>query len=354
MARFLKSTEGKVGKSPDDLVFVGKQRIDKPLIRIMDFDKENLKEIETDNPEDCRAFLQSETVTWISVYGLHEPEIIKRVGEIFGIHTLALEDIVNTAQRAKLEEYDDMLFLVLKMLRTDEETEHVRSSQLSLVIGDNFLISFHEEQVDLFHSARERVRRHKGRIRKSGPDYLAYTMVDIIVDHYMIVLERIGSRIEDIEEAVLEEPTHETLNRITHYKHEVNYLRKTIRPARELIIQISKLDSDVISEQSQPFWKDLLGITIQATEVLDSYREMLSDHLNIYNTSVSNKLNEIMKVLTIFAAIFIPLTFIAGIYGTNFEYLPELHWRYSYFVFLGVMAGIAVLMVRYFKRKGWM
>ncbi len=354
MARFLKNTENKVGKSPDDLVFVGQQKLDNPHIHIMDFDSVSLREIETDTPEDCREFLASKTVTWISVYGLHAPALIKGIGDIFGIHALALEDIVHTGQRSKMEEYDDKLFLILKLLTTDPDSEYFRSSQLSIVIGENFVISFHEEKIDLFSPARERVRKQKGRIRKSGPDYLAYTIVDIVVDNYMIVLEDIGSQIEDIEEAVIEEPNSQTLNQITHFKHEVNYLRKTIRPAWELIAQVSKLDNDIISEQSQPFWKDLLGITIQATEVLESYREMLSDHLNIYNSSVSNKLNEIMKVLTIFAAIFIPLTFIAGIYGTNFEYMPELHWRYSYFVFWGVMIVVAGLMLRFFKRKGWM
>jgi len=187
------------------------------------------------------------------------------------------------------------------------------------------------------------VRKQKGRIRKSGPDYQAYALLDTIIDHYMVVLERVGSGIEDIEEDVIDDPDIEVLNQITHYKHEVNYLRKTIRPARELMLQISRIDSDLIQEQSQPFWKDLLGIVTQATEVLELYREMLSDHLNIYNTSVSNNLNEIMKTLTIFAAIFIPLTFIAGIYGTNFEFFPELRFKYSYFIFWGVLITIAAV-----------
>lgn len=243
---------------------------------------------------------------------------------------------------------------MLKLLLFDEETEIIRSDQLSIVFGKNFLISFHEKPVNLFHPVRERIRRHEGRIRKNGPDYLTYALLDVIVDNYMIAIEGLGSKIEDLEVLVLENPNQEMLNRITRYKREMIFLRKSIRPARELIVQITKNDSDLIQEHTLPFWKDLLGLSTQAAEVIDSYHEMLSDHLNIYNTSTSNKLNEIMKILTIFAAIFIPLTFIAGIYGTNFEYLPELHFKYSYFVFWAIMLTVAGIMLRFFRRKGWL
>lgn len=354
MARFLKVNDKKVGKSPDDLVFVGSKKIEKTIIRIVDFDAQGVVEAETNDPAQCKEYRESNTVSWISVYGLHEPEVIRQVCEIFGVHPLALEDILHTGQRPKLEDYDNSIFLVMKLLFFNKETESVESSQFSLVLGDNFVLSFHEEPADIFTPLRARIRKQKGRMRRSGPDYLAYALLDNVVDNYMVVLERIGSRIEDIEEAVIDNPGEDVLNQITHYKHEVNYLRKTIRPARELMLHVSKIDSDLISEDSQPFWKDLRGIVVQATEVLELYREMLSDHLNIYNSTVSNKLNEIMKVLTIFAAIFIPLTFIAGIYGTNFEYLPEIHFKYGYFIFWGVLIGIAGLMIRYFKRKGWM
>jgi magnesium transporter len=354
MARFLKSSESIAGKAPDDLVFVGNQKLENSIIRVIDYNSERIEEIEAGTSEECRRFINTDTITWISVYGLHDLHLIQEIGKDFGIHPLALEDITNTGQRPKFEEYDNMIYLVLKLLIFDQESEIVRSDQLSVVFGENFLISFHEKPIDLFFPLRERIRKHKGRIRKSGPDYLAYALLDVVVDNYMLAIEGIGSRIEDIEDAVLENPNQEVLNQITRYKREVNYLRKTIRPARELIVHLSKNDSELIQEHTLPFWKDLLGLTTQATEVLDSYREMLSDHLNIYNTSTSNKLNEIMKVLTIFAAIFIPLTFIAGIYGTNFEYLPELQFKYSYFIFWGIMISVAGIMVRFFKKKGWM
>lgn len=354
MARFLKSSEKTAGLSPWSPVFVGNQKIDKSIIRIFDYDQNSLEELDVENPEDVARFLETDTVTWISIYGLHDVEMIKEIGEIFGIHPLILGDIVNTGQRPKMEEDDNYIYLVLKMLRFDKEAEIINSDQLSIILGEKFLISFQEKPVDIFASIRSRISKGKGRIRENGPDYLAYALLDTIIDNYMIAIENIGSKIEDIEDLILDEPNQELLSRITNYKREVNYLRKSIRPARELTIQLAKNDSELVRDQTTPFLKDLQDIATQATETLDSYREMLSDHLNIYNTTVSNRLNEIMKVLTIFAAIFIPLTFIAGIYGTNFEYLPELHFKYSYFIFWGVMLSVAGVMLRFFRRKGWL
>lgn len=354
MARFLKSIEQTAGLSPWSPVFVGNQKIDKSIIRIFDYDQNSLEELNVQTPEELARFLETDTVTWISVYGLHDVEMIKEIGEIFGIHPLILGDIVNTGQRPKMEEDDNYIYLVLKMLRFDKGTELINSDQLSIILGKNFLISFHEKPVDIFAPVRLRISKGKGRIRGNGTDYLAYALLDTIIDNYMLAIENIGSKIEDIEDLILDEPSQELLSQITNYKREVNYLRKSIRPARELTIQLAKNDSDLIRNQTTPFLKDLQDIATQATESLDSYREMLSDHLNIYNTTVSNRLNEIMKVLTIFAAIFIPLTFIAGIYGTNFEYLPELHFKYSYFIFWGVMLLVVGVMLRFFRRKGWL
>lgn len=354
MARFLKNSSESSGNVPGAPVFIGTQKVDKAVIRVIDFNSDLYEELNLDDVEDLQRFVESETVSWISVYGLHDIDLIKKLGEIFSLHPLVLEDIVNTGQRPKFEEYDNELFMVLKMLRFDKENEVVQSDQLSIIVGKNYLISFHEKPIDVFQPVRDRIRKHRGRIRISGSDYLAYAMLDTIVDNYIISIEAIGSRIEDLEEAVLDDPSDEVLNQITSYKREINYLRKSIRPARELIIGFAKSDTDMVTDKTIPFLKDLQDLSSQATEALDSYREMLSDQLGIYNTSVGNKLNEIMKVLTIFAAIFIPLTFVAGIYGTNFEYLPELKFKYSYFIFWGIMITVAGLMVRFFRRKGWM
>jgi len=354
MARFLKSNEESLGNVPGAPVFIGSQKIEKPMIRVMDYNSDYIDEKEFSNPKECSKYIRKDTVTWISVYGLHDVSFVKEISDAFEIHSLALEDVLNTGQRPKLEEYDEILFMVLKMLRFDEESEIVQGDQLSIVLGGDYLISFHEKPVDVFSPVRDRIRKNRGRIRNCGADYLAYALLDTIIDNYIATVEAIGSRIEDLDECVLVDPTQDVLNQITNYKREINYLRKSVRPARELVIQLAKHDTSLLRDQTFPFLKDLQDLATQATEALDNYRDMLSDQLNIYNTTVSNKLNEIMKVLTIFAAIFIPLTFIAGIYGTNFEYLPELHFKYSYFVFWGVMITVAGVMVRFFKKKKWM
>jgi len=354
MARFLKNKEASMGKSPGELIFIGEQKIDESRIQILDYDQEHLDEKFLNDIKDGIPYKDTATVTWLNVYGLHDTELLKAIGQGFGLHSLVLEDISNTGQRPKMEDYDDYIYFVLKMMRYDEDEGRIHSEQLSMILGKTFLITFQEQPADVFEPVRKRIRNQKGRIRKVGIDYLAYALLDTIVDNYNFIIERMGEQIEDIEDEILDNPTKDVLTRINNYKREMNYLRKTIRPAKEFILQLSRLESDLIQEQTIPFLKDLLDLVSQAVEVIDTYREMLSDHLNIYNTGIGNKLNEIMKVLTIFSAIFIPLTFIAGIYGTNFEYLPELHFRYSYFVFWGVMLAVALVMVRFFKRRNWL
>ncbi len=354
MARFLKNKEASLGQVPGELIFIGEQKVPASTIRILDYDQGNLNERFLQDIKEGLPYKETPTVTWLNIYGLHDTELLRSVGKGFGLHPLVLEDISNTGQRPKMEEYDDYLFFVLKMMRYDEDEGKIHSEQLSLVLGKNVLITFHEQPADVFEPVRDRIRKQRGRIRKVGIDYLAYALLDTIVDNYIYIIERLGEQIEEIEDAILESPTQEVLTKINDYKREMNYLRKAIRPAKESILQLCRLDSDLIQEQTVPFLKDLLDLASQAVEVIDTYREMLSDHLNIYNTGVSNRLNEIMKVLTIFSAIFIPLTFIAGIYGTNFENLPELHYRYSYFVFWGVLLTVALLMVKFFKRRNWL
>jgi len=354
MARFFKKKDASIGKPPGTPVFIGTKKIDYPRIRIIDYDAARFQELDLEDIKDGIAFKDTEAVTWINIDGVHDTELIKKIGDGFGLHPLVVEDIVNTGQRPKMEENDDYLFFVAKMLRYDKERQMVIGEQLSMVLGSTFLLTFQEQPGDVFEPVRERIRKHRGRIRGAGIDYLAYALLDTIVDNYIHIIERLGEQIEDIEEEILDEPGPALLQRINLYKREMNYLRKTVRPAREFILQLNNLDSDLIGETTWPFLKDLLDLATQAVEVIDTYREMLTDHLNIYHTGVANKLNEIMKVLTIFSAIFIPLTFLAGIYGTNFEYLPELHYHYAYFVFLLVLVAVALIMLRFFKRRGWL
>lgn len=293
-------------------------------------------------------------MTWINVDGLHDLKLMKEIGKIFNIHPLLLEDILNTGQRPKIEEYDNCLFMVLKMLRYDKEKQMILAEQLSMVVGKTYLLTFQERPGNVFEPVRDRIRKQKGRVRITGIDYLSYALLDIVVDNYIHIIERLGEQIEDLEEDIVSHPNNIVMEKINNFKREMNFLRKFIRPVKEAVVKLSKLDSELIDDNTIPFLKDLEDHIIQAVESIDTYGDMLSDQLNIYNTGVNNRLNDIMRILTIFAAIFIPLTFIAGIYGTNFEYLPELHFKYSYFIFCGVMITLAVYMIIFFKKKGWL
>ncbi len=353
MARFFKKREEIKGLSPGSLVFIGNKKVENVRIRVIDYDGTQLKEDELKEIAEGAEFKRTNTVTWINVDGLHDLSLMKKIGDTFDLHPLLMEDILNTGQRPKLEEFDNCLFLVLKMLRYDEQKQIIISEQLSMVMGDNFLLTFQEQPGDVFEPVRERIRKQKARIRGSGIDYLAYALLDCVVENYVFIVEKMGEQIEDIEEEVLSSAEPAVMEKINAFKREMNFLRKSVRPAREAIMQMSKLDSELIDDQTIPFLKDLQDLITQAAEAIDTYRDMLSDQLNLYNSAIGNRMNDIMKVLTIFAAIFIPLTFIAGIYGTNFEYLPELKFKYSYFIFWGVMLGVAVVMLVYFKKKKW-
>ena len=353
MARFLKKRDNTKGLVPGSAIFIGNKKVDEIRIRIIDYDKSKLHEDELKNVSDGTEFKEKNTVTWINIDGLHDSELMKDMGETFDLHPLLIEDIMNTDQRPKLQEYDNNLFLVLKMLRYDESNQTIIAEQLSLVIGKTFLLTFQEQPGDVFEPVRERIRKQKGRIRATSIDYLAYALVDTVIDNYIYIIERFGEKIEDMEDVVLGDPEPEIMEQLSNYRKEMNYLRKSIRPAKEAITQLARLDSNLIDLKTIPFLKDLEDLITQASEAIDTYREMLSDQMNLYNSALSNKMNDVMKILTIFAAIFIPLTFIAGIYGTNFEYLPELHFKYSYFIFWGVMIVVAVSLLIFFKRKKW-
>ncbi|MGK5092234.1 magnesium/cobalt transporter CorA [Deltaproteobacteria bacterium TL4] len=354
MARFHKKQEINQGLAPGSLVFIGEKQVKDIRIRVLDYDEMELRENFLNNVGDAVTFLKTDTVTWINIYGLHDINIIKEMGDAFDLHPLLLEDILNTGQRPKLEEFNNYVFITLKMLRYDQDTEMIIADQLSMVLSNTFLLTFQEKPADVFEPVRERIRKSRGRIRNSHTDYLAYALLDTVVDNYIYIIEKIGNQIEDLEDEVLNKPDVGVMHKINNLKMEMHFLRKSIRPAREAILKLSKLDSDLVHEQTQPFLKDLQDLVSQATESIDTYRDMLSDQLNLYNSAISNHMNDVMKVLTIFAAIFIPLTFITGVYGTNFEYLPELKYKYGYFIFWGVLIFVGSTMVAFFKRKGWL
>lgn len=323
-------------------------------MKLIDYDTKELLEKEIDSLEEILPFKDKDSVSWINIYGLHHTELINKIGNIFDIHPLILEDILNTEQRPKMEDHDNYLFFSLKMFQLNKSEKNISCEQLSIIIEDNVLITFQERVGDVFEPVRNRIRKSKGRIRESGTGYLAYALLDTVIDNYLLVISSLGERIEEIENEIISHPSKGILSKMFTYKQELNYIRKSIRPTHDFILKLSKLESNLIKNDNRPFLKDLLDLTIQSSETIDIYSDMLSDQLDVYNSGVNNKLNEIMKVLTIFSVIFIPLTFITGIYGTNFEYLPELKYKYSYFILWGVMISTVIGMLSYFRRKKWL
>jgi magnesium transporter len=354
MQRLIKKRSPKVGLPPGTLVHIGEKKVEKARITIMDYDETNLEEKGAKTIEESYPFKDKPTVTWINIDGLHEVEIIEKLGSHFGLHPLLLEDILNTDQRPKMEDYGDYIFVVLKMLYPGENKDEIEAEQVSLILGSNFVISFQESEGDVFDPVRDRIRKNKGRIRKAGADYLAYALLDAIVDNYFLILENVGEKIEDTEQQLATNPSPETLQYIRELKNEMIFLRKSIWPLRELINGLERCESTLIHQSTGAYLRDVYDHTIQIIDTVESYRDMISGMVDIYLSSISNRMNEVMKVLTIFASIFIPLTFVAGLYGMNFEFMPELKWHWGYFALLAVMALIGISLVFYFKRKRWL
>jgi magnesium transporter len=351
MPRFIKKQLRKAGASPGTLIHIGEQKVDETRMTLIDYDEEHLQERVLDSIEEAFPLKDLPTVTWINIDGLHQLDIIEKVGQHFNIHPLVLEDIVNTGQRPKTEEFEDF---ILKMLHYNKNSEKIGSEQFSLVLGSNFLLSFQEIQGDVFKTVRERIRKPKSRIRKAGCDYLAYALIDAIVDHYYLILEKLGENIEALEEDLLENPSPETLQTLHEMKREMIYLRKQIWPIRELINSLVKGESSLINESTGLFFRDIYDHTIQIIDTIESYRDILSGMLDIYLSTLSNKMNEVMKVLTIIATIFIPITFVAGIYGMNFKFMPELEWRWGYAMVWAIIVVAIGIMVGFFKKKQWL
>ena len=354
MSRLIKNRSKKAGLPPGTLVHVGKKRAEKAKITILDYDEKNFEERVVKRVEECFPFKDKPTVTWINIDGLHDIEIIEKLGKYFGLHPLLLEDILNTGQRPKMEDFENHIFVVLKMLYHDKAENEVMAEQVSIVLGENFVISFQEKEGDVFDTIRERIRGGKGRIRKAGSDYLAYTLLDSVIDNYFIILERFGERIEGMEDEVIANPSEETLKNIHHLKGEMVFLRKSVWPLREVISGLERTESELIDEKTGIYLRDVYDHTVQIIDTIESLRDTLSGIRDTYLSSISNRMNEVMKVLTIFASIFIPLTFIAGVYGMNFEYMPELKWRLGYYAIWLIMLVVGILMIMYFRRKRWL
>ena len=354
MPTLIKKRSKKAGLPPGSLVHIGEKKAEIPKITVMDYDEAHFQEKEIKTIEECFLFKDKPTVTWINIDALHQVEILEKLGECYGLHPLVLEDILNTDQRPKMEDYGEYLYIVLRMFNYNDKSSEIESEQISLVLGPNFVFSFQEREGDTFNPIRDRIRNSKGRIRKMGADHLAYTLLDSIIDNYFIILEKLGEKIEFLEEEVVSRPKSETLQTIHHLKREMIFLRKGVWPLREVISGLERGESSLIKESTRIYLRDVYDHTIQTIDTIETYRDMVSGMLDIYLSSISNRLNAVMKVLTIIATIFMPLTFLAGIYGMNFKYMPELEWRWGYPTVWIAVILISVSMLIYFKKKGWL
>ena len=344
----------KAGMSPGTLMHVGEKKIEKTRITVIDYDAAGFIEKEVASVEECFPFKETATVTWVNVDGVHDASVIEKLGARFDIHPLVLEDIMTTTQRPKTEDLVSSVFVVLRMIEYDEQCSGMTADQLSVILGPNYVISFQETAGDCFDPVRERIRNGKGRIRKLGPDYLAYALVDAVVDNYFFVLERLSEKIDDLEERLIAEPRRELLHEIHALKRSMIDLRKSVWPLREVVSGLERLESPLIKKTTGVFLRDVYDHAIQVIDTVESFREILTSMVETYLSSVSNRMNEVMKVLTIIATIFIPITFLVGVYGMNFEFMPEIKWRWGYAFVWAIIIGSVVTMLAYFRRKKWL
>lgn len=350
----------KPGAAPGTAIHVGEQRVEDVSITIIDYSEDHVDTITIESINDSKPYLENPSKTWIKVEGLHDVEKLKSIWSYFDLHPLIQEDIVNTHQRPKVEQYENCIFMVMRMLQYSDKHQDVDSEQVSIILGPNYVLSFQETDRPIFNPVIERLTIPKGRIRTLGPDYLAYTLIDNVTDHYFSLLNSLGEQLEMTEDELMEDPDEDTFQKIHNLRKQVIFTRKSVWPTRDMLNAIIRDESELINKTTKIYIRDVYDHTVQIIDNIENYRDMIIGMHDMYMSHVGNKMNEVMKVLTIIATIFIPLTFIAGIYGMNFNTeispynLPELSWYYGYPIIWGVMIVVATLMVIYFKRKDWL
>lgn len=348
-----RSASEKAGLPAGELVHVGEVHHATSTITLFDYDKDNLRIHHIDDVHALREYKDTESVTWVVIEGLTDTGLIEQLGQDFDIHPLVLEDILSTQQRPKLDEYDDYLYLVLKRFEIAGDDFHVTEEQISILLFGNILFTIKEKQDDLFKPLITRLQSEKGRIRGQSADYLAYCVLDTIVDGYFALQDALDLFADDIEEKLLGEPGPQLLTRIQLAKRELIFVRKSLTPLREMLSALERSDSELITEKTHIYLRDVYDHAIRVIESMDSYRDLITGMLDIYLSSVSNRMNEVMKVLTMFATIFIPLSFLTGVYGMNFQFMPELNWVWSYPILWGVFLSIMISLLIFFRRKKW-
>lgn len=344
----------KSGLSPGSLIHVGERLESEVRISVLEYERDAIEAYDTLSMGELIERKRPDTVTWVTVTGLHDVGPIEAMGQHFGIHPLVLEDILNTHQRPKFEEFDDYLFIVLKSLRFDQQAETVAYEQISLLLLEGFVFTFKEKSDETFEPIRLRLMNGHSHFRSHAGDYLAYALLDTIVDQYFVFQDSLDQALDALEDEVLESPTPDTLARIQRLKREMVLVKRGIAPLRELLSTLVRSETSLIRESTKVYLRDVYDHALRVAESFESYRDLLSGFLDVYLSNISNKMNEVMKVLTVFAAIFIPLTFIAGIYGMNFEHMPELKWVWAYPLLWVGFLTIAGGLLLYFKRKKWL
>ncbi len=328
-----------------------------PVIQLISYNKDQLHEVPIDKVGQLKAHRDESTVTWINVDGLGDIDTITEIGEQFGLHPLALEDVINVHQRAKVEPYSDHLFIATRWL-TPTTAEHLESAQISIFLGRNYVLTFQQRLGDCFDSVRDRIRKGRGRIRDAGADYLAYALIDAVIDSYFPVVEQFADQLDDLEDRVAERQGVDVIDRIHEIRNDLLLLRRSIRPHRDALNELVRDEHPLVSDETRIFLRDSYDHTVQLIDLLEVYRETCADLRDYYLSIVSNRMNQVMKVLTIIATTFMPLSFIAGLYGMNFNTqlpgnMPELNWPYGYVVALGLMVSAALGMLAFFWRCGW-
>ncbi|MCE1199507.1 MAG: magnesium/cobalt transporter CorA [Marinilabiliales bacterium] len=350
--KFVPSALGR-DSAPGTIQYTGVPRSGKATIDLIEYNETEVAEYQIEDPVALQSFLQSDKIKWIKVTDAHDVKSLSAIGELLQLNLLELEDMANTSERPRMEERENYIFLILKALILNPETREVTIEQVSLVLGDGYVLSLHETEPLLFEPLRQRIINSKGRARKMKSDYLAFAIADVLIDQYFTVLEDIGETIESIESELITNPGIGNQEEIYRMKRRLMYVTRTVWPVRELINQMERTDHPLIQDESRIYFRNIYDHTVQIIETLESLRDLTSNMMDLYLSSVSLKLNEIMKVLTIFSALFIPLTFLAGVYGMNFKFLPELEWHWGYAGFWMISLVVTILMLIYFRRKRW-
>lgn len=331
----------------------GPAKEEKIRITLIDYDQDSLKIKDNVSLDECLDSMVKPNPTWINISGIHDIQMVEKIGRRLGLHPLLLEDVLNSGQRSKVDDYKDALYIVFRKLGMEENAVEIEDQQVSIVLGSSYLITFLESDSDIFKPILERLKVKNSRMRTRGSDYLAYALADCLVDHYFITLEKMDNKIELLEGSLVDHPASDTLKEIQNLKRQVSHLRKAIWPTREVVSKLIRMDSPLIKESTKIYLQDVYDHVIQAIDTVENFRDITAGMVELYISNINFKMNEVMKILTVMATIFVPLTFITSLYGMNFKHMPELDWEWGYYFLLFVMGGISIGMWRFFKNKGW-